>query len=93
MTPLTRAERETIVRWSEDPTDLMTVYTHREREAKRLLRMGATLKRTRVIDGEVEAWTVECPREWFKWPRKPRKLEGEALAKAQERIKARFHRK
>lgn len=77
----TRSERETIVRVSDDPDEVMTVYTHRERIAKRLLRAGGTLKRDSRIDGEVVSWTVECPREWFREP-KPKRAVSEAQREA-----------
>jgi len=70
-----RAERETIVRWSEDPEESMTVYTFRAKHAARLLRAGATLKREGKREGKVVSWTLEMPREWFRWPRKPPKIQ------------------
>jgi hypothetical protein len=68
---LTASERETILRWSDDPEEPLTVFTHRETHAQRLLRAGGHLKRVSRIDGRVVGWTVEVPREWFRWPRKP----------------------
>jgi len=70
---LSQAEKETIVRWSDDTEEPMTVYTHRKRQAEKLLAMGATLKYTNKIEGVDIAWCLEMPREWFKWPRKRRK--------------------
>jgi len=70
---LTRAERETIVRLSEDKDESMTVYCHKERLAKRLLKAGGVLGDSAKIDGEVVSWTIKCPREWFREPR-PRRI-------------------
>jgi len=82
-----KAEREHIVRWSDDPEDLLTVYTFRERAARKLLRAGAILKREGKRSGKVVSWTLEMPREWFRWPHKPRAATGarlEVLRKARE---------
>lgn len=94
---LTKAERETIVRWSDDPDEPMTVYTHRENMAQKLLRAGATLKREGKEAGRTISWTLEAPREWFRWPRKrpkatpeqaeKRRLSGIRMAQAQRSAK------
>ena len=68
---LSSFERETIVRWS-DGDEPLTVFTHREQKARSLIRAGGVLKRESKIEGRVVAWTVECPKEWFRWPKKRR---------------------
>lgn len=78
---LTRYEKETIVRFSEDPTDPMTVFTHSKKLTKRLQRLGATLKKISKIKSEEIAWTLEMPSEWFKEPRKPKQLSTESREK------------
>jgi len=95
---MTRAEREHIVRFSDDPDEPLTVYTHKERLAKRLLRAGGTLKRESKIEGQPVSWTVECPREWFREPRPRRKrntaISEETRARLGERLsKARMVRR
>jgi hypothetical protein len=58
---LSAAERETIVRFSDDLDEPMTVYTSREAQARRLLFAGATLVRRDTF-----GWHLECPRSWFR---------------------------
>ena len=68
-------EREHIIRWCDADEDPLHVYTHRESVAKRLLAGGASLKRVSRIGGRVVSWTLECPREWIRWPRPRKKRE------------------
>lgn len=93
----TAGERETIARWSDDEDEPLTVYTHRGRAAEKLIRAGAKLTREGKIDGRTVAWTLEMPREWFRWPRKPPKkrnlTEGERAAAADRLGAARKARK
>lgn len=70
MTNLTRLERETISRFSEDPEDSLTLETFNKKHALRLIRDGAQVIRTANRGGAVY-WTLKMPKEWFKWPRKP----------------------
>lgn len=83
---LSRAEKETIVRWSEDPDEPMTVYTHSSKGRDRMKRFGAELKRATTHDGREVAWTFECPREWFKWPAKKRKASPAQIAAGREAL-------
>ncbi len=64
---LSAAERETIVRFSDDADEPMTVYTSREGQARKLLELGATMVRKDTF-----GWRLECPRAWFRWPKPPR---------------------
>lgn len=80
MTNLTRREKETIARFSEDPEDLMTFETFNQRHALRLIKAGATVKRTNVR-GKATYWTLEMPREWFRWPRPKKTLSAEEKAR------------
>lgn len=74
---LTDFERETIVRWS-DGDEPLTIYTHRKAKALRLIQAGAKLKaESKSAEGKVHAWTLEVPKEWFRWPRKPRAISPE----------------
>lgn len=84
-TNLTRSERETIARFSEDPDDPMTFETFNKRHALRLIKAGAVVVRT-ASRGDAVYWTLSMPRRWFKWPRPPRTLSAEALAAARDRI-------
>ena len=84
---LTRLERETIARFSEDPSDSLTFETFNKKHALRLIRDGAEVKRT-ATRGEMTYWTLSMPRNWFKWPRKPRVLSGAQLARATAAILA-----
>lgn len=85
---LSKAEKEHILRWSDDPEDALTFYTHKKSAADRLLRAGARLKRVSKIAGEVVSWTIECPREWVRWPapRRRRKVGSEAQAALSGRL-------
>src|SRR5689334_18168141 len=71
-----KGEKETIVRWSADPDEPMTVYTHSEKGRKKLARIGAKLVRVGKVGGKEVSWTFECPRAWFRWPSKSRKGSG-----------------
>lgn len=86
---LSASERETIVRWSDDPEEPLTLFTHKAKIAQKLERQGAKIIRESKIKGEVVAWTLEMPREWAKYPRKStRKLSPEHVAKLQAARKA-----
>lgn len=90
---MTRAEKETIIRFSEDPEEKMTVYTHGVGLARRMKRLGATLKTTGKIDGREISWTYECPSSWFRKPSKTRivkELTPEQREALSTRMKARF---
>ena len=67
---LTNAEKETICRFSEEPEDCVTFETFNKRHALRLIRDGATVKRTNT-HGKHTYWTLTFPKKWFRWPRKP----------------------
>ena len=64
---LSAAERETIVRFSDDPKEPMTVYTSRAGLARKLLAYGAKL-----IRRDVFGTRLECPRTWFRSPKPER---------------------
>jgi hypothetical protein len=68
----------------------MTVYTHKERLAKKLIKAGGVLKQKSGIEGVDVSWTVECPREWFREPR----LRAKRVFTAEQRAEAgaRLHR-
>ena len=70
MTNLSKAERETIIRWSAED-EPVTVMTHERTAAERLIRAGATVAREGTR-GNCAYWILECPREWRRYPRKPR---------------------
>lgn len=72
MARLSKSEQETIVRWSQDPEEGVSVTTHDKKLAKSLISSGAKIRR-KAERGEVEYWILECPREWRRGPRKPRK--------------------
>jgi hypothetical protein len=71
---LSRGEKETIVRFSEDQEEPMTVYTHRAKLAERCERLGGKLKYTNKLEGRIVAWCYELPREYFKGPSRKRKV-------------------
>ncbi len=71
-----RAEQETIVRFSADPEEPMTVYTFKASLARKLRESGASVKRTTTDEGREVAWTLECPQRWFRAPRKPSGRKG-----------------
>ena len=80
----TLRERETILRFSEEPTDLMVFETFNRKQADRLIRAGATIKRV-FKDGRSGGkpyWTLEMPREWFRYPRKPSTARAEAARRS-----------
>lgn len=82
----TRAEREHIVRISDDQAEPLTFYTHSETWAKRLQAKGAKLKRVSSVEGRETAWTLECPRTWFKLPSPKRKVSDKQRAEAGQRM-------
>lgn len=77
-------EREAILRFSEDPNDLMVFETFNRKQAERLIRSGATIKRAFKggRGGGKPYWTLEMPREWFRYPRKPSASRAEASRRA-----------
>ncbi len=82
---LTKAERETIVRFSDDD-EPMILETFRRSAVAKLQRSGAVLKYHGNRGGQ-EYWKLEMPKEWFRWPRK----KSEARSRlARERQKARM---
>lgn len=78
---LTLAERETILRFSEEPGDVITFETFNKRQALRLINAGAIVKRTSTRGG-VTYWTLEFAKDWFRWPRKPSASRAEASKRA-----------
>lgn len=80
MMALTRGERETVVRWSQDKSQPGAVSTHDERQAIRLIRAGATVRRTGERGG-VDYWILDVPAEWCRFP-KPKKAVSEAQREA-----------
>jgi hypothetical protein len=87
---LTRAERETVIRWSDDPDEPLTVSTLDEREAERLIAAGARVRR-RGSRGGSAYWTLEAPREWRRWPRPraARRLSDEQREALRQRLATR----
>jgi ribosomal protein L18E len=79
--PLSRAEREHILRWSDDPTDPLTFFTHSEKAAKSLLKAGGRLRRVSEIKNVPISWQIDLPREWIRWPRAKRRREMSVDAK------------
>jgi len=69
---ISKAEKETILRFSEDVEEPMTFETFNKRRALRLIERGANCIRTTVLGGATVAWTLEMPRKWFRWPGPPR---------------------
>jgi hypothetical protein len=93
---LSKGERETIVRWSDDKEELATIFTHSEKVKGSLLRAGAALIRASRVDGEEVAWTLSFPREWARLPRKRRQkvlTEEQRCAAAQRLAAGRKNRK
>lgn len=80
MAGLTREERETVVHWSQDKSLPGVVSTHDERQAKRLIRAGATVRRGGERGG-VRYWILEVPSEWCRFP-KPKRAVSEAQREA-----------
>lgn len=76
MTNTTLAERETIARFSDEPGDVLVLETFNKKHALRLIRDGATVRRTQERGGAVY-WTLEMPKKWFKWPKAPRVVSDE----------------
>lgn len=66
------SEQETIVRWDRE-SDEMNVYTHSKAAANRLKNAGAKVIRVSERNGKSAAWTLSCPKTWFRWPRPRRK--------------------
>jgi hypothetical protein len=71
---LSAAERETIIRFSDDPNEPVTIYTGRRAAARTLLAAGA-----RLIRHDVWGFRVEVPRRWFRWPKPPRVMSAAQL--------------
>ena len=80
MANLSRAERETISRFSEEPDEPVTFETFNKRHALRLIKAGAEVVRTSTR-GESVYWTLRFPKEWWRWPRKPSEARREAARK------------
>ena len=70
----------------------MTFETFNKKHALRLIREGATVKRTQTR-GECTYWTLSMPAKWFKWPRAPRAISPEQREALRNRIPAGFARK
>lgn len=85
---LSKYEKETILRFCEDPSEPLTVYTHSKAMTTRLLKLGAKLTRTGIHNGQANAWTLEMPVEWFREPKKKKQYSAEKLALLQERGRA-----
>lgn len=80
---LSLAEQETIVRFDRE-SDVLVVDTFSAASVRKLLKQGATIRNNWKRGGQ-EAWTLEMPKRWFRWPRKP----SEARARiGRERQKA-----
>ncbi len=80
---LTKSERETILRFSDDAEEGLTLYTHNKTLKAKMLRMGAKVKTVSRANKEEVSWTLTMPREWFRAPRKlseARKALGKARA-------------
>jgi hypothetical protein len=84
------AEREHIIRWSDDAEEPLSIYTHRRAVAEKLLKAGARLRWTNKTQGKTSAWQLECPREWIRWPipRKRRQIPQADRAALGARLKA-----
>lgn len=78
---LTAYEKETILRWCEDVTEPLTIYTHSKSKAQKLISKGAKLIREAKHNGKPVSWTLEAPREWFRWPTPKAGAKGIAKAK------------
>lgn len=85
---LTAYERETVIRWCDDKDEACTVFTHSKSRADKLVALGATLKRVSKHEGEAVAWTLECPREWAKFPSPKKRVSAEQRKAAGERLSA-----
>jgi len=77
MRALSREERETVVCWNMDGG---SVSTHDERQAARLIRAGAKVRREGERGG-VAYWILDIPREWCRFPR-PKRAVSEAQREA-----------
>ena len=82
---LTLAERETILRFSDDPDDYLSLETFNKKHALRLIREGAEVKRTNTR-GNATYWTLKLPKAWFRWPR--RTSEKAVLASRAQALRA-----
>jgi hypothetical protein len=88
-TGLSKAEKEEIIRWSQDPGDVITVFTHRETVMKKL-KSGAISVTPASIKGKVVAWTIKLKPGVFKprYPSKPRvatEAQKESMRKARQK--------
>lgn len=80
---LSLAEQETIVRFDRE-SDMMILDTFSASQMRKLVHQGATVRHAWKRGGQ-EAWTLEMPKRWFRWPKKP----SEARARiGRERQKA-----
>lgn len=87
---LSKYEKETILRFCEDPEEPLTIFTCSKALAKKLLRAKAPLKYRTEKAGVTLSWTFEVPVEWFREPRPPRKrsISSEMRSQLQERAQA-----
>lgn len=72
---LTKAERETIVRFNAEDNE-MVFETFNRKHAERLIKAGADIMR-QGKRGDHHWWTLSMPRGWFRWPRPPRAVSQE----------------
>jgi len=70
---LSKAEKEHILRWSEDAEDVPTFFTSKEAWARALQRKGAKLGSISTLKGKVVGWTLLLPPTWNFLPRPRRK--------------------
>jgi len=94
MSSLSKSEKETISRVSEDPLEPATLYTHSKTQALSLIKRGAKVRFTNETDKRVIAWCLELPREWFRYPKPPRRVSPETAKRLSENLhKARSTKK
>ena len=88
MKRLSARERETIVRFSDDLKEPVTMFTNRRAHVRRLLTAGAKL-----IHRDAFGYRLEMDRRWFRWPRPPRAASEAQLAAVKQARDARAARK
>lgn len=66
---LTRAERETVIRYSDDPTEPCSVYTASPVQARRWRKLGYDLTPIQSVNGEPTGWQAAVPRGTVKYRR------------------------
>jgi hypothetical protein len=86
---ISKAEKEEIIRWSQDPEELITVFTHKETVMKKL-KSGAISIKPVTIKGKVVAWTMKLKPGVFRprYPSKPR-----VATEAQKEAGRKLHQK